>query len=131
MDFIIVPYLGFQEGAFCFCCPVDPETKFGASTATFPTRGARLANAGMQQMTPRTNQNFKINTRGQFEDVEQTFKFWVSGSEAGRHMLWSAWGSLDYNANGLVSLAEIDKWIVETYPKLNNKPARHLDIARS
>ena len=38
-------------------------------------------------------------------------------------MLWQAWGAIDYNGNGIVSLAEIDKWVVENYPKLNNKPA--------
>lgn len=61
---------------------------------------------------------------GQFDDVEHTFKFWVSGTEAGRHSLWQAWEQIDYNGNGIVSLAEIDKWVVETYPKLNNKAAR-------
>lgn len=102
---------------------------FGSSGVTFPTRGARLANAGMQQMTPRvgpgpqTTLQPQINTRGEYEDVENTFKFWVSGSEAGRKLLWSAWEAIDYNGNGLVSLAEIDKWVVESYPKLNNKPA--------
>lgn len=30
---------------------------------------------------------------------------------------------LDYNGNGIVSLAEIDKYIVERYPSFNNKPA--------
>ncbi|GIQ81586.1 hypothetical protein KIPB_002564 [Kipferlia bialata] len=33
------------------------------------------------------------------------------------------WRALDYNGNGLVSLAEIDKWIVETRPELHHKPA--------
>ena len=56
--------------------------------------------------------------------MEHTFKFWVSGTEAGRHSLWQAWEQIDYNGNGIVSLAEIDKWVVETYPKLNNKAAR-------
>lgn len=72
---------------------------------------------------PQTTLQPQINTRGEYEDVENTFKFWVSGSEAGRKLLWSAWEAIDYNGNGLVSLAEIDKWVVESYPKLNNKPA--------
>jgi Ca2+-binding EF-hand superfamily protein len=33
------------------------------------------------------------------------------------------WQSLDFNGNGIVSLAEIDKWVVERYPLLNSKPA--------
>ena len=103
---------------------------FGSS-ATFPRGGRSLANAGMQQMTPRPGQaqpHASITTRGEFTDCEQSFKFWVSGSEAGRRSLWQAWDAIDYNGNGIVSLAEIDKWVVETYPKLNNKSARHLLI---
>jgi len=30
---------------------------------------------------------------------------------------------LDFNGNNLCSLAEIDKWVVETYALLNHKPA--------
>jgi Ca2+-binding EF-hand superfamily protein len=33
------------------------------------------------------------------------------------------WKAIDFNGNGKVSLAEIDKIIVEKYPVLNNKPA--------
>lgn len=33
------------------------------------------------------------------------------------------WRGLDFNGNGIVSLAEIDKWVVERYPLLNSKPA--------
>lgn len=33
------------------------------------------------------------------------------------------WKRLDFNGNNLVSLAEIDKWVVENYPLLNHKPA--------
>jgi len=33
------------------------------------------------------------------------------------------WRRLDFNGNNVVSLAEIDKWVVEQYPILNHKPA--------
>lgn len=33
------------------------------------------------------------------------------------------WNTLDYNGNGICSLAEIDKWAVERFPLLNHKPA--------
>lgn len=33
------------------------------------------------------------------------------------------WKRLDFNGNGVVSLAEIDKFVVECYPLLNHKPA--------
>ena len=96
----------------------------------FPSRG--LAHAGMQQMSPRfpgkgpsgpSGPSPSINTHGQFEDVEQRFKCWVGGSEAGKVQLWKAWDAIDYNGNNIVSLAEIDRWVVDTYPQLNNKPA--------
>lgn len=35
----------------------------------------------------------------------------------------SLWRGLDFNGNGIVSLAEIDKFVVERYPLLNSKPA--------
>eukprot|EP00928_Gymnodinium_smaydae_P003232 TRINITY_DN11154_c0_g1_i3.p1 TRINITY_DN11154_c0_g1~~TRINITY_DN11154_c0_g1_i3.p1 ORF type:complete len:419 (+),score=91.40 TRINITY_DN11154_c0_g1_i3:116-1372(+) len=70
------------------------------------------------QMTPR------IVTRSTFDAVEQRFKLMVSGGSKGRTELWKAWHDIDYNGNQRVSLAEIDKWIVESYDALlNNKPA--------
>ena len=33
------------------------------------------------------------------------------------------WKSLDFNGNNIVSLAEIDKFVIGNYPLLNNKPA--------
>lgn len=33
------------------------------------------------------------------------------------------WSSLDVNGNGIVSLAEFDRWVVNAYPLLNHKPA--------
>eukprot|EP00437_Effrenium_voratum_P020806 CAMPEP_0181446024 /NCGR_PEP_ID=MMETSP1110-20121109/25892_1 /TAXON_ID=174948 /ORGANISM="Symbiodinium sp., Strain CCMP421" /LENGTH=400 /DNA_ID=CAMNT_0023570091 /DNA_START=87 /DNA_END=1289 /DNA_ORIENTATION=- len=95
----------------------------GSSTMAFPTRGVSLAQAGMQQMTPRGQPQPSLHTRGQFDDLEQKFKLWTSGSETGKSQLWKAWDNLDYNGNGIVSLAEIDRWIVECFPQLNNKPA--------
>ena len=35
----------------------------------------------------------------------------------------SLWKSLDFNGNNIVSLAEIDKFVLENFPLLNNKPA--------
>ncbi len=40
--------------------------------------------------------------------------------EAGLKKFWS---QLDFNGNNIVSLAEIDKLVVERYPLLNRKPA--------
>merc|ERR1712232_1167880 len=33
------------------------------------------------------------------------------------------WGRMDFNGNGIISLAEIDKCVVEKFPLLNHKPA--------
>ncbi len=33
------------------------------------------------------------------------------------------WQSVDFNGNGIVSLAEVDKMVVQKFPVLNNKPA--------
>ena len=33
------------------------------------------------------------------------------------------WNRLDYNGNGLLSLAELDKGVIELWPDLNHKPA--------
>jgi hypothetical protein len=44
----------------------------------------------------------------------------LTQDEAGLKTMWQ---KLDYNGNGLVSLAEIDKLVVEKYPLLNKKPA--------
>lgn len=41
-------------------------------------------------------------------------------SETGLHTVWL---QLDSNGNNIVSLAEIDKFVLEKYPLLNKKPA--------
>ena len=40
-----------------------------------------------------------------------------------KEALLKEWNALDYNGNGHVSLAEIDRWIQNSFPILNNKPA--------
>lgn len=47
----------------------------------------------------------KIYSRPHDSEVRQTF------------------AAMDYNGNGLISLAEIDKYVSERYPSLDNKPA--------
>jgi len=79
-----------------------------------------LTSAGMQQFTPR---GIPMQMNDSFDSVEQLFKTWLSGSTKGMSDLWKAWHNIDYNGNGRVSLAEIDKWLVEHYPVLDNKPA--------
>jgi len=54
-----------------------------------------------------------------FDDIEKKFKGFMQDN----NQLHKMWTSLDFNGNHIVSLAEIDKWVVEQYPILNHKPA--------
>jgi hypothetical protein len=54
-----------------------------------------------------------------FDQLETEFMA-IVGSQA---RLRAVWTGLDFNGNGAVSLAEIDKWVVEQYPLLDSKPA--------
>jgi len=54
-----------------------------------------------------------------FDDLEKKIKATTKSHKA----LHDLWDRLDYNGNNIVSLAEIDKLVVELYPVLNHKPA--------
>jgi len=56
---------------------------------------------------------------GKFGAVEKEIK----AALADPKQLKSYWRQLDFNGNNIVSLAEIDKFVVERFPMLNNKPA--------
>jgi len=58
-------------------------------------------------------------TCSQFDDLERRFRKAMQDNNELRKM----WNVLDFNGNNIVSLAEIDKWVVEQYPLLNHKPA--------
>merc|ERR1712066_997124 len=55
----------------------------------------------------------------QFDKLEAKFK----SALGDKKQLLKWWHELDFNGNNIVSLAEIDKWVVENYPLLNHKPA--------
>jgi len=55
----------------------------------------------------------------QFDELEKTFHKKMQSQEELKKM----WTVLDFNGNNIVSLAEIDKWVVEQFPLLNHKPA--------
>jgi hypothetical protein len=54
-----------------------------------------------------------------FDKVEAEFKIII----ADKAKLKEIWRALDFNGNRIVSLAEIDKMVVEKYTILNHKPA--------
>jgi len=56
-----------------------------------------------------------------FDNLEKKIKDVCA--EGGNKGLKKMWKQLDFNGNNIVSLAEIDKWVVEKYPLLNHKPA--------
>ena len=56
---------------------------------------------------------------GRFDSVEKDVFHLIDTLDE----LKAFWGALDVNGNGLVSLAEIDKAVVERFPVLNHKPA--------
>jgi len=56
---------------------------------------------------------------GDFDSLEKEIQDIVKD----RMKILKLWHCLDFNGNGIVSLAEIDKMVVEMYPLLNHKPA--------
>merc|ERR1719235_1760310 len=56
-----------------------------------------------------------------FDQLEQQFK--AMCKDPSQKKLKETWNRLDFNGNGIVSLAEIDKMCVEAFPLLNHKPA--------
>jgi len=57
----------------------------------------------------------------QFGDAEEKIKKMLADNDqAGLKTMWQ---HLDFNGNNVVSLAEIDKFVVESYAVLNHKPA--------
>ncbi|EGD79006.1 hypothetical protein PTSG_11815 [Salpingoeca rosetta] len=56
---------------------------------------------------------------GKFQGAEKEIKAALQDPQ----QLKAFWRQLDFNGNNIVSLAEIDKFVVERFPVLNNKPA--------
>jgi len=54
-----------------------------------------------------------------FDDLEKKIKALMQDNKK----LHELWNRIDFNGNNIVSLAEIDKLVVENYPALNHKPA--------
>jgi Ca2+-binding EF-hand superfamily protein len=87
------------------------------STNRSPTETMR--SLGGYNHSTTNDQTFKPKAFRDFDELENKIKD-LCRDHAG---LKKQWSRLDFNGNGIVSLAEIDKWAVETYPLLNHKPA--------
>jgi Ca2+-binding EF-hand superfamily protein len=62
-----------------------------------------------------------------FLELEAKFVSFIND----KTQLDALWRALDFNGNGIVSLAELDKWIVQSFPLLNNKAALRRAFVRT
>jgi Ca2+-binding EF-hand superfamily protein len=82
-------------------------------------------NASPAQSTPVVRKSFEsaftssVLETTRFLEMEAKFVAFIND----KTQLDAQWRSLDFNGNGIVSLAELDKWIVQSFPLLNNKAA--------
>eukprot|EP00045_Choanoeca_perplexa_P010618 m.109156 g.109156 ORF g.109156 m.109156 type:complete len:772 (-) comp15337_c0_seq4:117-2432(-) len=96
-------------------CPVDDDV-LSEFTMASPIMATRQANPAAAKGSDKDATALLLAT---FAGIEE--KFHQIATDKTR--LQRAWDSLDYNGNGKVSLAEVDKWVVTRYPVLNHKPA--------
>merc|ERR1719382_2346182 len=81
--------------------------------ATARSIRAKHGNAATRELTVQTK-TFKS-----FDELETKIKATMKDHKE----LTKLWHVCDYNGNNIVSLAEIDKMVVERFPALNHKPA--------
>lgn len=91
----------------------DATEEVGApASASEGTAVAEPAAAPMVPSNPTISTGTLVELEGEFAGV-------VGDASA----LKTMWRSLDYNGNGVVSVSELTKWAMESYPSLNVKPA--------
>lgn len=66
-----------------------------------------------------TTHYVKKKSLSQFDELEVKIKALMKDNKTLRKL----WDRIDFNGNNIVSLAEIDKLVVDNYPVLNHKPA--------
>jgi Ca2+-binding EF-hand superfamily protein len=85
---------------------------------TDETQQDELVDAKRAEVVGEFDDTPSIST-GKFKEAEATIKAAMNDAKE----LKSYWKQMDFNGNGIVSLAEIDKFVVEKFPVLNSKPA--------
>ncbi len=91
-------------------CPVDGEVvRTFTMSDSRPVEASLSANGGEASDT--ADKSDSRGDGGRFDKVEQEFKDLLSNGKR-RADLVALWTVLDYNGNGIVSLAEIDKLVV-------------------
>jgi len=97
----------------------DDNPAFDADIVSGEKAGSTLRKKYGHSVTQ--NHFVQKKTMNMFDDVEKKFKALIAAND--QEELRKMWQHLDFNGNGKVSLAEIDKFVIESYPILNHKPA--------
>jgi Ca2+-binding EF-hand superfamily protein len=95
----------------------DDDPNFDADIISGEKCGVHMRKSGGHHATRSLFVNKKCFK--DFDDLEKIIKNCI----ADKKRLRSLWKRIDFNGNNIVSLAEIDKLVVEAYPLLNHKPA--------
>merc|ERR1712054_158851 len=105
----------FDEFCVWYTKKVNPEREIADCTSKFKSerRVKRAASIRMRDDMP------GLNKWKQFNSLEAEFMAMVKDADK----MNALWDVIDFNDNGKVSLAEIDKAVVERYPLLDHKPA--------
>merc|ERR1712054_413173 len=105
----------FDEFCVWYTKKVNPEREIADCTSKFKSerRVKRAASIRMRDDTP------GLDKCKRFNSLEVEFMAMVKDADK----MNALWDVIDFNDNGKVSLAEIDKMVVERYPVLNCKPA--------
>ena len=61
-----------------------------------------------------------------FDELEAKFVVMLSD----KSQLDAQWRSLDFNGNGIVSLAELDRWFLQSYPQLKQQGRAYQDVCQ-
>jgi len=110
-------------GEFCLYIRkrMQPDTSNGKDSVDKKKAEAHEHMRSKGGDTATTGAMVKKKNFGDFDKLEKQIRDICA--EPGNKGLNKLWKRIDFNGNGCVSLAEIDKWVVEQYPLLNHKPA--------
>merc|ERR1712054_372834 len=105
----------FDEFCVWYTKKVNPEREIADCTSKFKSerRVKRAASIRMRDDMP------GLDKCKRFNSLEAEFMAMVKDADK----MNALWDVIDFNDNGKVSLAEIDKAVVERYPLLDHKPA--------
>jgi Ca2+-binding EF-hand superfamily protein len=111
--------LDFSEFVLWVRSKVSPEHNH--SFDDDKSHASKLAKKAASNPEATTGVVMRKKNFSDFDALEKKIKGLCS--EGGNKGIQKLWKRLDFNGNNVVSLAEIDKWVVEVWPLLNHKPA--------